>query len=198
MKKIGICNNKGGVGKTTISLCLSGALAEMCFKVLLVDMDQQGSLSSSFLPDIHNLSLVVTDAIRDDRLPIEQVIQLTKYPNIHIIPSNLSLGKLESELQSERDSHYYLADKIDEIREEYDIILLDSPLNLGLATWSVLTAVEGVIIPLEAQDYRLAAPYANVHAGTFFPLAPENQDGKKKHRLLRCRSLGFFSKSSCQ
>ena len=66
MKKIGICNNKGGVGKTTICLCLAGALAEMDRKVLLVDMDQQGSLSSSFLPDIHNLPFVITDALRDD------------------------------------------------------------------------------------------------------------------------------------
>jgi cellulose biosynthesis protein BcsQ len=75
-------------------------------------MDQQGSLSSSFLPDIHRLSLVVTDVIRDDQLPIEKVIQPTRYPNIAIVPSNLSLGKLESEMQSERDSHYYLADRI--------------------------------------------------------------------------------------
>jgi len=155
MKKIGICNNKGGVGKTTISLCLAGAFAEMDLKVLLVDMDQQGSLSSSFLPDIHSLSLVVTDAIRDDRLPIKRVIQTTKYPNIDIVPSNLSLGKLESELQSERDSHYYLADKIDEINSGYDFVIIDSPPNLGFATWSVLTAVDGLIIPLEAQDYSV-------------------------------------------
>jgi chromosome partitioning protein len=155
MKKIGICNNKGGVGKTTISLCLAGTFAEMDLKVLLVDMDQQGSLSSSFLPDIHKLSLVVTDAIRDDRLPIKKVIQSTKYSNINIVPSNLSLGKLESELQSERDSHYYLADKIDEIQDEYDFVIIDSPPNLGLATWSVLTAVDGLIVPLEAQDYSV-------------------------------------------
>lgn len=155
MKKIGICNNKSGVGKTTITLWLAGALAEMDLKVLLVDMDQQGSLSSSFLSDIHNPPLVVTDVILDDGVSIEAAVQPTQYFNINIVPSNLSLAKLESELQSERDSHYYLADKLDQIDKDYDVIIIDSPPNLGLATWSVLTAVEGLIIPLEAQDYSV-------------------------------------------
>ncbi len=155
MKKIGICNNKGGVGKTTICFCLAGALAEKGLRVLLVDMDQQGSLSSSFLSDIHNLRFVVTDIIRDDQKPIKEIIRKTNFENIDIVPANLSLGKLESELISERDSHYYLADKLEEIQNDYDVIMLDSPPNLGLATWSVLTASEGVIIPLEAQDYSV-------------------------------------------
>jgi len=155
MKRIGICNNKGGVGKTTICLCLAGAVAELDQRVLLVDMDQQGSLSSSFLPDIHNLPCVITEIIRDDQKPIKEIVKKTNYQNIDIVPANLSLGKLESELISERDSHYYLADKLEEIQDDYDIIILDSPPNLGLATWSVLTASEGVIIPLEAQDYSV-------------------------------------------
>jgi chromosome partitioning protein len=104
-------------------------------------MDQQGSLSSSFLPDIHRLSLVVTNVIWGDQLPIEKATQPTRYPDIAIVPSNLSLGKLESELQSEGDSHYYLADKIEALNGGYNFVIIDSPPNLGLATWSVLTAI---------------------------------------------------------
>ena len=155
MKTIGICNNKGGVGKTTICFCLAGALAEMGKKVLLVDMDQQGSLSSSLLHDINDLHYTITDALLDDRISFKEVIQKTDFENIELVPANLGLGKMENELISERDSHYYLADKLDEIKDQYHIILVDSPPNLGLATWSVLTAADGLIIPLEAQDYSV-------------------------------------------
>ena len=155
MKTIGICNNKGGVGKTTICFCLAGAFAEMGKKVLLVDMDQQGSLSSSLLHDINALHYTITDALLDGRISIKKVIQKTDFENIELVPANLGLGKMENELISERDSHYYLADKLDEIKDQYHIILVDSPPNLGLATWSVLTAADGVIIPLEAQDYSV-------------------------------------------
>ena len=80
------------------------------------------------------------------------MVQKTHFENIDLVPANLTLGRLENDLISERDSHYCLADKLKEIEGEYDLILLDAPPNLGLATWSVLTASEGVIIPLEAQD----------------------------------------------
>ena len=85
--------------------------------------------------------MVVTNVIRDDQLPIEKVIQPTRYPNINIVPSNLSLGKLESELQSERDLHYYLAEKIEALNSGYNSVIIGSPPKLGLATWSVLTAI---------------------------------------------------------
>jgi chromosome partitioning protein len=163
MKKIGICNNKGGVGKTTFCLCLGGALAEMGKKVLMVDMDQQGSLSSSFLPNINDLPCVITDVLLDDQKPMKGVVQKTKFENIDLVPANPSLGRLESDLIAERDAHYLLADKLAGIEDEYDMILLDAPPNLGLATWSVLTASEGVIIPLEAQDYSVKGT-GNLHA----------------------------------
>jgi chromosome partitioning protein len=127
LKTIAICNNKGGVGKTTICLCLAGALSEMDLNVLLIDMDQQGSLSSSFLYNIHNFSPVITDVLKNDQLPLKAAIKNTDYSHIDIVPANLSLGKLESEFLSERDSHYFLADKLDEIKGEYDFILLAPP-----------------------------------------------------------------------
>lgn len=154
MKIIGICNNKGGVGKTTICFCLAGALAEMGKKVLLVDMDQQGSLSSSLIPNNHGLP-TVADVLLDDRISMKKIVQKTAFEKIDLVPGNLDLAKMEDAFHSERDAHYYLADKLDEIKQEYDMILLDSPPNLGLATWSVLTASDGVIIPLEAQDYSV-------------------------------------------
>ena len=155
MKRIGICNNKGGVGKTTFCFNFGGVLAEMGKKVLMVDMDQQGSLSSSFVKNINDLPCVITDALLDDQKSMKAVVQKTDFENIDLIPANLTLERLENELVSERDSHYCLADKLTEIDGEYDVILLDAPPNLGLATWSVLTASEGVIIPLEAQDYSV-------------------------------------------
>ena len=154
MIKIGICNQKGGVGKTTICLCLSGAFAEMGKRVLLIDMDQQGSLSFSFLSNIQDIPLGIADVLFDEA-PIKAAIQKTAFDKIDILPANPSLTRIENELQSDRDAHYHLADKLKDIGNRYDIILMDSPPNLGITTWSVLTASDGVIIPLEAQDYSV-------------------------------------------
>jgi len=155
MKTIGICNNKGGVGKTTICFCLGGAFAEIGKKVLMIDMDQQGSLSSSFLPDNRELPIAITDVLLDKSIRIEDAIVRTAYKNIDLVPANLSLRRIENELLPDRDSHFYLSEKLNPAEAEYDFIIIDGPPNLGLALWSILTASEGIIIPLEAQNYSL-------------------------------------------
>jgi len=154
MKKIAICNLKGGTGKTTFCICLGGALAERGKNVMMVDMDPQASMTSSFLVNSHNIPCV-TDVLIDDQKPMKDVVLKTSFENIYIVQSGPGLGKMETVFSRQRDAHHYLKDKLQEIEAEYDIILMDTPPSDGLETWSVLTAAEGVIIPLEAQDYSV-------------------------------------------
>jgi chromosome partitioning protein len=121
-------------------------------------MDQQGSLSSSFLPNTNDPPVVITDVLLNKQISLKDAIVRTAFENIDIVPANLGLSKIESELLSDRDSHYYLADRLKEVESDYDFILVDAPPNPGLATWLIFTASDGVIIPLETQDYSVKEP----------------------------------------
>ena len=155
MKTIALCNNKGGVGKSTTCFNVAGALCELGKRVLVIDMDQQASLSSSFLGDVHSLQNVITDVLLDDK-GFADVIRPTAFPNLDIAPANLSLGRIELEFISDPDSQFILSDKLKDIRNGYDFILIDSPPNLGQATRSVMVAAQYLIIPLEAQEYSVS------------------------------------------
>ena len=91
---LSIANQKGGVGKTTISMGLAGVLSEMGKRVLLVDMDQQGNLSSVFIENIHNLKYTVFDILIGDDVEVSDIIQKTSYEKIDLLPANLSLSDL--------------------------------------------------------------------------------------------------------
>jgi chromosome partitioning protein len=155
MKRIAFCNNKGGVGKTTTCFNLAGALSELGRKVLLIDMDQQASLSSSFLDDIHSLPQVITDVLLDEK-GIPDVVKHSAFKGIDIAPTNLSLGRIEAEYVGDPDSQFILADKLKDVERNYDFTLIDCPPNLGQATRSGMVASQGLIIPLEAQEYSVA------------------------------------------
>jgi len=103
-KVIAVANQKGGVGKTNIAFNLSGALAEKNKKILLIDLDQQGNLSSSFLENIYNLKLTVADLFLDNELDLAKVIQKTSFQNIDIAPSNIDLSKIDLQLAGEPDA----------------------------------------------------------------------------------------------
>ncbi len=152
---IAMANQKGGVGKTNITFNLSGALAEKNKRILLIDLDQQGNLSSVFLDNIYNLKTTLADILLDDDLAISEVIQKTSFPNIDIIPSNIDLSKIDLQLAVEPDAQYFLADKLKEIKDNYDYIIIDCPPSLGLATRIGLVTADQVIIPLECQEWAI-------------------------------------------
>jgi len=170
-KVIAVANQKGGVGKTNITFNLSGALAEKIKRILLIDLDQQGNLSSSFLENIYNLKFTVADLFLDNDIDVAKVIQKTSFQNIDIIPSNIDLSKIDLQLAGEPDAQYFLADKLKDIKEGYNYIIIDCPPSLGLATRIGLVAADEVIIPLECQEWAVK--------GTAYLRGGHNQDKEK-------------------
>jgi ATPases involved in chromosome partitioning len=154
-KVIAIANQKGGVGKTNVTFNIAGALAEFGQKLLLIDLDQQGNLSSAFLNKIYDLEFSITNLFLDDGIDLSKVIQKTSFENIDIVPSNIEMSKIDLQLAGEPDAQYLLADKLKELDHDYDFIIIDCPPNLGLATRIGLVAANKVIIPLECQEWAV-------------------------------------------
>jgi len=157
MSIIAVANQKGGVGKTSISVNLAGTLAQFGKKVLLVDMDPQGNSTSTFFANIDSITPTVNDLLVDEpAIDAERVVRETRFARLHVAPANLSLNNLDSRTAGEPDSQDYLADALDTARDRYDFIIIDCPPNLGTATRMALVAADGLIIPMEAQDYALS------------------------------------------
>lgn len=155
-KTIAIANQKGGVGKSTISLNLAGVLAELGKKILLLDMDQQGNLSSVFIDNIFSLDVTIADLLLNGDIPVTKVIKPTLISNIFIIPSNLALGDLDAQLAGDDDAQYRLLEVLKSLPPgEFDFILIDCPPNLGRATRMALVAAQAVIIPIECHEWAV-------------------------------------------
>jgi chromosome partitioning protein len=150
--KLAIATIKGGVGKTTIIYNLAGAFAESGRKVLVVDLDPQGNLSSVFLENIYRLPATVYDITINPDVPTTTAIQKTAFAKIDILPANVDLSRIEFQLAGDAEAQYYLADKLKEV-DQYDWILMDTPPHPGLMTLSALVAADGVIIPVECQEW---------------------------------------------
>jgi chromosome partitioning protein len=152
--RIAIANQKGGVGKTTISMGLAGVLAEMEKTVLLIDMDQQGNLSSSFINNIYSLTRTVFDLLIDE-IDLNKAIYPTKFDRIHILPANLSLSELDVRLAGDFDAQYNLHESLQGLDAFYDYVIIDCPPNLGTATRMALVAANGLLIPIECQEWAI-------------------------------------------
>jgi chromosome partitioning protein len=152
---IALCNQKGGVGKTTSTINLGAALAEAGRRVLVIDFDPQGALSVGLGVNPHELDLTVYNLLMQRDVSIDEVILKTGVPGLDLLPGNIDLSAAEVQLVSEVAREQTLARVLTPVLGEYDIILIDCQPSLGLLTVNALAASDGVIIPLECEYFAL-------------------------------------------
>ncbi len=152
-KIVSIANQKGGVGKTTTSINLSTILAKKGKKVLMIDADPQGNASSGVGVDKEVEESVYDILIGDTK--INDVVIKTNIKNLYVCPSNINLAGAEVELVSVMSREYRLKEKLDEVKDEYDYIIIDCPPSLGLITLNAFTASDSVLIPVQCEYYAL-------------------------------------------
>ncbi len=147
-KKIIFYNQKGGVGKTTSAVNLGSALADLDYRVLLIDFDAQCNLTGAVSGDLRKANIyqvVVGD------IPAASAVQSTIFKNLYLIPGSLDVASLSIELVNENNREYYLKTVLESLEGEYDYILLDCPPSLGLETMNALAWADYVIIPLQCE-----------------------------------------------
>lgn len=154
-KVIAMCNQKGGVGKTTSTINLGAALVEFGRKVLLLDFDPQGALSVGLGVPAHDLDRSIYNVLMERDVSIADVRLKTKVDGLDLIPSNIDLSAAEVQLVSEVAREQALKRALRPVMDEYDYIFIDCQPSLGLLTVNALTAAQGVIIPLECEYFSL-------------------------------------------
>jgi len=152
---IALCNQKGGVGKTTSTINLGAALAECGRKVLLVDFDPQGALSVGLGVPIQELDITIYNLLVERGHNVHDVIQHTTTENLDILPANIDLSAAEVQLVGEVAREMVLSRVLRPLVDDYDVILIDCQPSLGLLTVNALTAAHGVIIPLECEFFAM-------------------------------------------
>ena len=152
-KIISVANQKGGVGKTTTTVTLCAILAKKGKKVLLIDADPQGNATSGV-----GVTKEVEESIYDvlvGETTVQETIQSTNIRNLKVCPSNINLAGAEVELVSMMSREQRLKEKLDEIKEKFDFILIDCPPSLGLITLNAFTASDSILIPVQCEYYAL-------------------------------------------
>ncbi len=152
---IAMCNQKGGVGKTTTTINLGAALAELGRKVLLVDFDPQGALSVGLGVRAHELDQTIYNLLIGQGRDIREIIQRTGTENLDIVPANIDLSAAEVQLVGEVAREQVLSRVLRPVMDDYDTIMVDCQPSLGLLTVNALTAAHGVIVPLECEFFAM-------------------------------------------
>jgi chromosome partitioning protein len=152
---LALCNQKGGVGKTTSTINLGAALAEYGRRVLLVDFDPQGALSVGLGIQPHQLDRTVYNLLMERGTGIDDVLLKTNVSGMDLLPSNIDLSAAEVQLVTEVAREQTLLRILEPVLPEYDYVLIDCQPSLGLLTVNALTAAHGVLIPLECEFFSL-------------------------------------------
>jgi chromosome partitioning protein len=151
---IALCNQKGGVGKTTTSINLGATLAEYGRRVLAIDFDPQGALSAGLGVQTHDVPTIYELLLGSNTAAVD-CIQPTSTPGLDVIPANIDLSAAEVHLVNEVAREQILARVLRQVSDKYDVILIDCQPSLGLLTINALTAAHGVLIPLECEYFAL-------------------------------------------
>ncbi|CCQ56673.1 ParA family protein [Crocosphaera watsonii] len=149
---IAIANQKGGVAKTTSTICLGGLLAQTT-SCLVVDLDPQGNLTVGLGVDIADDQKSVYEVITE-QVEVKEVVVKTK-SGLHLLPSDISLAKGETEILTKVGNFLILKERLEEVSHQYDHILIDCPPSLGLLTVNALSAADAVLIPVQCQFFAL-------------------------------------------
>ena len=149
-----VANQKGGVGKTTTTVNLGAALADLGYRVLVIDLDPQGNATTGLGIDARNFSLSMYDVIMRDA-PLEDCVEPTSVRNLFVAPATIDLAGVEIELVPAFSRELKLKKAIDRVVDDFDFILIDCPPSLGLITVNGLAAASEVLVPIQCEYYAL-------------------------------------------
>ncbi len=151
---LAIANQKGGVGKTTTAVNLGAALAEVGFRVLVVDLDPQGNATTGLGVNPRDVNGSIYDVILADA-SLEDCVEPTSIRNLFVVPATIDLAGAEIELVPQMSREFRLRRAVDAVRDQYDLILIDCPPSLGLLTVNGLAAADDIIVPIQCEYYAL-------------------------------------------